>query len=168
MAPRKSSSVFEPLESLKSDEFLDTLNKFLSENTPAFELSGPIKAPVCLQNNTYKSASLVGNEQFMIKRAYRGGKGQIIFEGTPIDAQPYKHVDFAEKIAFHALVGFDMEIARAFGFAEGGTTLEPDDLWDHVKLTFAARLKAKKIETKKIEAEKINALYVNNPNWGMF
>lgn len=156
-------------ETTKADTLLDALNKFLNANEPAFELTGPIKVPVMLPDKTYKTTPLVGAEEFLIKKARRGAKGQIIFTGVPMDAQSFIEADFAEKVAFDALLNFDRTLAREFGVGETAMSeLEPADLWRVTKELILRNIEQAEEERKAKEQAELELLNVDNPNWGMF
>jgi len=152
----------------KPDVFLKELNERLGIGEWAFELSGPITVPVC-QNDQFKTKALAGNEEFIVKSARRGGKGQIIFSCVPLDSQPYETADFAEKVAPHALIGFDVALGNAFGFTD--LVLhghEPDILWQMTKDLYDKNLALKEEKEAREAKEEQDKVYATNSTWGMF
>lgn len=162
------SGIMTTFDDGKEDAFLKHLNGLLGIGEWAFGLSAPIKVPSS-KNDLFKTTSLIGNEEFIIKEARRGGKGQIIFKARPLDSQPYDFVEFAEKVAPHALVGFDKALANAFGYQ--AITLqgyEPDVVWRCVKEAFEIDWNRKIADDAAKEKKQQDAIYSDNPHWGMF
>ena len=120
-------------------------------------LQAPTKAQVKRPDGSYRTQSLTGSEEFMLKGLRGGKRSDLIFEFVPVDTQPYVQMEMGEKNAFEAFEGFEAEMIALIGREE--------ESWNKAKNGFVKDFKRAKVAEVE-EANETN--YSDNPLFGAF
>jgi hypothetical protein len=131
-----------------------------------FALDAPVKVPVLRDDGTYKTISMVGNEEFFLKGARAGANDKLIFEFTPSDARPYSQAEFNEKVVFQA---FGDEI---YGLVKKAIGAGEDEEWARARSAFLKKIEKEQTmaarQAAEVEEQKEADHYGDNPLWGAF
>jgi hypothetical protein len=158
------------------DKLVNIINAGMSPEV-VYTLDMPLKQPILMENGTYKTASVPSGE-YTFKNVRKGARDKrYIFSFRPVDAQPFKQVEFDESSLCVAFPSIEQslcaeislgnpELAAITGLDMPGERLKNvmgAFVWQHAK----AITKAKK-QTDMAAAEEKEKVYGGNPNWGAF
>lgn len=80
-----------------------------------FRVKAPMQATVLTHDDQYRKKALAGGEEFFFRGARPGKSGRIIFEFDPVDAAPYKQVEFNDGELSKCIESADAWIEGALG-----------------------------------------------------
>jgi hypothetical protein len=156
------------IDDIKPEQVLiDTVVAAMKESDTALDLtlSAPIQTSVVMQNGSYRTKSLIGNETFTFHGLREGKRSSYIFEFEPVDARDYKMVEFDEDKVFQAFPGLEEVLVAALDQDSGMA-------WRQASAKFRTNLrrersKAMKVAEKQAAAE-AESHYENDDLWGSF
>ena len=140
----------------------------LNGDGSVFSISGPMRTSVLLENDAYKNVPINGGQEFMMSKVYIGARDTPNFCFTPVDAQPYKQVEFAEKKVFEAFPHLEGTLVKILLNHMGDTEGPTDAPWELTKKVFF-KWHAKQLAGAAAAIKKtVEKTYGDNPNWGLF
>lgn len=122
-----------------------------------FHIAAPIQATVLTTKDEYRKKTLSGGEEFFFKGARAGKSGRIIFGFEPVDAAPYKQVEFNDAELGKAISGGEQWVEGILGMS-----------LKKAKTEFRKKAKAVEIEEQRAAAEVQRETYAANSLWGSF
>lgn len=148
------------LSDMKPDqiELLEEVGREIVEalRSIPLEVEGTPNVTQMFPDGTYKVKPVDPMLSFFMEQCYLGKKGEIIFQLSPEDAQPYKFVELSYKAMDKVFPLAGSELAKA-------SNTEGEDFRDIFNW-----LTLKKGEEIMIAEEKAQQEYAENPRYGMF
>lgn len=159
---KKSSSSL----SDEAKEHLTKVGKLICQKMVecVFTVDGTPTATVKLSNDTFRKQALQPGAEFIVRDAYVGQRGLLIFQFEPVDAQDFL-VEADIKQVDTIFENFGIALSEVFGDVDSETAA---DFVAHISRQMRAEEKRLADEAAAAEAKRQADIYKDNPLFGSF